>query len=111
MRPCLPETTHIREPSPSLAGRRVSRMNGAGNKILVLDLRGGSAATPDEARAIHRAPGLDYDQMMVLSNPAARYARLCQHLHNDGNLAGACGNGTRCVADRSRGRPGRIRWS
>ena len=51
----------------SLAGRRVARMNGAGNKILVLDLRDGAAApTPQEARAIHRSAGLDYDQLMVL---------------------------------------------
>ena len=45
-------------------------MNGAGNKILVLDERGGATLpTPAEARAIHLAPGLDYDQMMVLSEP------------------------------------------
>ncbi|MFZ2106253.1 MAG: diaminopimelate epimerase, partial [Roseiarcus sp.] len=45
-------------------------MNGAGNKILVLDLRGGAGVpTPAEARAIHSAPGLDYDQLMVLSDP------------------------------------------
>ena len=85
-----------------LAGRRVARMNGAGNKILVLDLRDGARLpTPQEARAIHRAPGLDYDQMMVLTP-----ARLADTLadvaiyNNDGSLAGACGNGTRCVADR-----------
>jgi diaminopimelate epimerase len=77
-------------------------MNGAGNKILVLDLRG-SPVTPSaaEARAIHRAPGLDYDQMMTLSDPrtsgTTSYVRI---YNNDGSLAGACGNGTRCVADR-----------
>jgi len=77
-------------------------MNGAGNKILVLDLRGGERPpTPDEARAIHRAPGLDYDQMMVLSNPrSAGTLAFVSIFNNDGNLAGACGNGTRCVADR-----------
>ena len=85
-----------------LAGRAIARMNGAGNKILVLDLRGSSVApTPEEARAIHRAPGLDYDQMMVLSDPrragTAAYVRI---YNNDGTLAGACGNGARCVADR-----------
>ena len=77
-------------------------MNGAGNKILVLDLRDAPAApTAAEARAIHRAPGLDYDQMMTLSAPrtagTAAYVRI---YNNDGSLAGACGNGTRCVADR-----------
>jgi diaminopimelate epimerase len=86
----------------SLAGRRVSRMNGAGNKILVLDLRGGATLpTPAEARAIHRAPGLDYDQLMVLSDPRDRQTLAHVTIYNnDGSLAGACGNGTRCVADR-----------
>jgi diaminopimelate epimerase len=77
-------------------------MNGAGNKILVLDLRGGaSLPTPAEARAIHRAPELDYDPMMVLSDP--RHPETLAYVsiyNNDGSLAGACGNGTRCVADR-----------
>jgi diaminopimelate epimerase len=86
----------------TLAGRRVARMNGAGNKILVLDLRGGaSLPTPQEARAIQRAPGLDYDQMMVLTDPH-KPGTLAYVLiyNNDGSLAGACGNGARCVADR-----------
>jgi len=85
-----------------LAGRRVARMNGAGNKILVLDLRDGTTVpTPREARAIHRAPGLDYDQMMTLTPPrAADTLSYVLIYNNDGSLAGACGNGTRCVADR-----------
>ena len=86
----------------SLAGRPIARMNGAGNKILVLDLRGlPLLPSPEDARAIHRAPGLDYDQMMVLSDPktgsTAAYVRI---YNNDGTLAEACGNGARCVADR-----------
>jgi diaminopimelate epimerase len=86
----------------ALAGRQVSRMNGAGNKILVLDLRDGAALpSPEEARAIHRAPGLDYDQMMVISDPRRADAMAYLSIYNnDGSLAGACGNGTRCVADR-----------
>ncbi len=85
-----------------LAGRAIARMNGAGNKILVLDLRGSHLLPgPAEARAIHRAPHLDYDQMMVLSDPrapgTAAYVRI---YNNDGTLAGACGNGARCVAYR-----------
>jgi diaminopimelate epimerase len=88
--------------SHPLAGRAVTRMNGAGNKILVLDLRGSSVLPqPAEARANRRAPHLDYDQMMVLSDPrtpgTTAYLRI---YNNDGTLAGACGNGARCVADR-----------
>src|SRR5208282_4875816 len=83
-------------------GRTIARMNGAGNKILVLDLRGlPLLPSPEDARAIHQATGHDYDQMMVLSNPktdgAAAYVRI---YNNDGTLAEACGNGARCVADR-----------
>ena len=86
----------------SLAGRRVARMNGAGNKILVLDLRDGSAPpTPAQARDIHAAPGLDYDQMMTLTPPRSPQTLSYVLIYNnDGSLAGACGNGTRCVADR-----------
>jgi diaminopimelate epimerase len=85
-----------------LAGRTIARMNGAGNKILVLDLRGGSVRpAPADARAIHRAPGLDYDQMMVVADPrTAGTAADVIIFNNDGTLAGACGNGARCVADR-----------
>jgi diaminopimelate epimerase len=85
-----------------LAGRAIARMNGAGNKILVLDLRGASVRpSPEDARAIHRAPGLDYDQMMVVFDPKrAGTAADALIFNNDGTLAGACGNGTRCVADR-----------
>ena len=98
----------------SLAGRRVARMNGAGNKILVLDLRGGGAAppTPAQARAIHRAPGLDYDQMMVLTDPhEAGTLAYVPIYNNDGSLAEACGNGTRCVADRLARETGAARLS
>jgi diaminopimelate epimerase len=85
-----------------LAGRTIARMNGAGNKILVLDLRGGSVRpAPADARAIHRAPGLDYDQMMVVADPrTAGTAADVIIFNNDGTLAEACGNGARCVADR-----------
>ena len=77
-------------------------MNGVGNKILTLDLRGTAVLpTPAEARAIDRAPGLDYDQLMVLSDPVRPGTEAFVRIYNnDGGEAGACGNGTRCVADR-----------
>jgi diaminopimelate epimerase len=85
-----------------LAGRAIARMNGAGNAILALDMRGSRGRpTAGDARAIHRAPGLSYDQMMVLRDPKkAGTAADVLIYNNDGTLAGACGNGTRCVADR-----------
>jgi diaminopimelate epimerase len=77
-------------------------MNGVGNKILALDLRGtATLPTPAEVRAINRAPGLDYDQLMVLSDPVRPRTEAFVHIYNnDGSEAGACGNGARCVADR-----------
>ncbi len=85
-----------------LAGRAIARMNGAGNKILVLDMRGSTGRpAPADARAIHRAPRLDYDQMMVIGDPRAEGTAADVIIYNnDGTRAGACGNGARCVADR-----------
>jgi diaminopimelate epimerase len=89
-------------PRHPLAGRAIHRMNGAGNVILVLDLRGSpDRPTAGDARAIHRAPGLSYDQMMVMGDPGTPGTAADVLIYNnDGTLAGACGNGTRCVADR-----------
>ena len=78
-------------PRHLLAGRTVARMNGAGNAILVLDLRGSSIRpTAEDARAINRAPGLSYDQMMVLRDPKTAAAAADVLIYNnDGTLAGA----------------------
>jgi diaminopimelate epimerase len=83
-----------------LAGRPFFKMNGLGNEIIVLDLRGAAlAVSPAEARAIHHSEGLAYDQLMVLHDcvtPGTEaFVRI---LNNDGSESGACGNGTRCVA-------------
>ena len=83
-----------------LDGRRILRMNGIGNKILVLDLRGTDIVLAgEEARAIAHAPGLDFDQLMALHDPCATGADAALRIYNvDGSLSAACGNGTRCVA-------------
>jgi diaminopimelate epimerase len=83
-----------------LANRPILRMNGIGNEILVLDLRGaGVVVAPAEARAIGRAKGLHFDQMMVLHDARAAGADAAMQIFNiDGSLSAACGNGTRCVA-------------
>jgi diaminopimelate epimerase len=90
-------TTPSRHP---LTGRTVYKMNGAGNAILVLDLRGtGYVATPFDARALHHAPGLAYDQLMVLNDPQKLQDDATMTIYNqDGSLSASCGNGTRCVA-------------
>lgn len=83
-----------------LADRPIFRMNGAGNEILVLDLRGaGREVAPAEARAIAGADGLRFDQLMVLHEPRGAGAHAFMRIYNtDGSLSNACGNGTRCVA-------------
>ena len=83
-----------------LAGRRIAKMNGAGNEIVVLDLRGsGARVTAAAARAIGATDGLHYDQLMVLHDAAGAEAAAAMKIFNiDGSLSGACGNGTRCVA-------------
>jgi diaminopimelate epimerase len=90
----LTETLH------RLAGHDIVKMNGAGNEILVLDLRGaGYALTPDDARALAAAPGLGYDQLMVLGDPQEPGEDAFMTIFNrDGSLSASCGNGTRCVA-------------
>ncbi|RTL86608.1 MAG: diaminopimelate epimerase [Hyphomicrobiales bacterium] len=83
-----------------LDNRPILRMNGAGNEILVLDLRGlDHVLAPQEARAIAAAPGLRFDQLMALHDPRAPGDDAFMRIYNvDGSLSGACGNGTRCVA-------------
>ena len=82
------------------ARRRIVKMNGAGNRIDVVDLRGVKGGLgADQARAIHRMPGLAFDQLMVLDEPRrAGTAAFVRIFNNDGSEAEACGNGTRCVA-------------
>ncbi|MGW9331852.1 diaminopimelate epimerase [Bosea sp. NPDC055594] len=84
----------------ALAHRRFLRMNGLGNEITVLDLRGTkTVVSAGEARAIAAAPGMHFDQLMVLHDPRTPGTDAFVRIYNtDGSEAGACGNGTRCVA-------------
>ncbi len=83
-----------------LAGRKVSKMNGLGNEIVILDLRGAPyAVSAADVRAIERDPHLSFDQLMVLEDPHhAGTEAFIRIFNTDGSEAGACGNGTRCVA-------------
>ena len=85
--------------SDALANIELVRMNGAGNAIVVADLRGTDVVpTTDEARAIAAAPGLSFDQLMTIHDPLSAGTDAYLRIYNvDGSLAGACGNGTRCV--------------
>jgi len=84
----------------ALDNRPFLKMNGIGNSIIVLDLRGTDIVVrPDDARAIGHAPGLHYDQLMVIHDAGQNGTNGRMKIFNiDGSLSGACGNGTRCVA-------------
>jgi diaminopimelate epimerase len=82
----------------TLANRSFAKMNGIGNEIVVLDLRGDPVAvTAAAARAI--ASQVPYDQLMVLQPPrAAGTEAFIRIYNNDGSESNACGNGMRCIA-------------
>lgn len=77
------------------------KMNGAGNKILVMDARGaGKAFSGKMAAALGEHEALHFDQLMLIENRSTSTADACVTIFNvDGSEAEACGNGTRCVAD------------
>lgn len=84
----------------ALAHRRFLKMNGLGNQITVLDLRGTRLKVSEaEARAIAAEPRAHFDQLMVLHDARTPGTDAFIRIYNtDGSEAGACGNGTRCVA-------------
>lgn len=75
------------------------KMNGLGNEIIVVDLRGTKRIlTADEVRQIAGQPRWRFDQMMVLHDPRSQASEAFVRIYNtDGSEAGACGNGMRCV--------------
>lgn len=83
-----------------LASRPVIKMNGLGNEILILDLRGAPGdLSPAVVKAIGRGERLGFDQLMVLRDPRSPSTDASVQIYNsDGSEAGACGNGMRCVA-------------
>jgi diaminopimelate epimerase len=83
-----------------LANRRFLKMNGLGNEIVVVDLRGAAGAVSvAEARAVARDPRSRFDQLMAIHDPRSPDTHAYLRIYNtDGSQSGACGNGTRCVA-------------
>lgn len=77
------------------------KMHGLGNDFVILDWRQADIAMPEDAARLiaDRRRGVGCDQIMVL-RPARADGDLYLEMFNaDGSQAGACGNGTRCVAD------------
>lgn len=85
------------------------KMHGLGNDFVVLDARDGRLVIgPEEARAIgNRRTGVGFDQLLILEPARDGMADVFMRIRNpDGSEAGACGNGTRCVAAQVMGESG-----
>jgi diaminopimelate epimerase len=76
-----------------------AKMNGLGNKILVIDMRGRTdKVTPAAAIALNAEADTQFDQIMAIHDPKAQGTdAFIDILNSDGSKAQACGNGTRCV--------------
>ncbi|MFP5374596.1 MAG: diaminopimelate epimerase [Gammaproteobacteria bacterium] len=80
---------------------RFSKMHGAGNDFVLLDLRAGAPApSPDLCRQLaDRRTGVGCDQILTIEPPADTGAVAGYRIWNsDGSVAAQCGNGARCVA-------------
>lgn len=78
------------------------KMHGLGNDFVILDNRlGDKSFTPEQIRQIaDRRFGVGCDQLMLLEPSRTPGADCFMRIYNpDASEAGACGNGTRCVAD------------
>ncbi|MGO7421312.1 diaminopimelate epimerase, partial [Rhizobium ruizarguesonis] len=86
-----------------------ARMNGLGNKILVVDMRGRpDKVTPAAAVALNADPQTEFDQIMAIHDPKAEGTdAFIDILNSDGSKAQACGNGTRCVVQALAAETGR----
>jgi diaminopimelate epimerase len=86
-----------------MAQRSFIKMHGLGNDFVVIDARERDIKlSPTEAKAIaDRHSGVGCDQLLILEKPAKPNLAdvFMRILNSDGSESGACGNGTRCVAD------------
>ena len=90
-----------------------ARMNGLGNKILVIDMRGRTdRVTPAAAIALAADPATAFDQIMAIHDPKAENTDAWIDILNcDGTKAQACGNGTRCVVQALSAETGRRQFT
>ena len=88
-------------PYPRATAMRFTKMHGAGNDFVVLDLRHG-LPPPDAALAAalaDRHRGVGCDQILTIEAPRSAAAVAAYRIWNsDGSPSQQCGNGARCVA-------------
>ncbi len=95
-------TPSFEDPDKAWAMTGFWKMHGCGNDFVVLDTR-------DEPVLLDRATiqwigdrhrGIGFDQLLIIEPTDKAGADIFMRIYNpDGSEAGACGNGTRCVAD------------
>ena len=86
---------------PTRKPLRFSKMHGAGNDFVVLDLRDGAPPpSPEFSRALaDRHTGVGCDQILTIEPPRSAGAVASYRIWNaDGSNAMQCGNGARCIA-------------
>ena len=76
-----------------------AKMNGAGNEIIVADMRGRADRVSAEAAiALNAGAATRFDQIMAIHDPRTPGTDyFIEIMNSDGTGAQACGNGTRCV--------------
>jgi diaminopimelate epimerase len=77
------------------------KMNGLGNDFVVVDARARKLTLGAEAarRIGDRHRGVGFDQLLVIEPSTGKGDYSLRIWNPDGSETGACGNGTRCVAD------------
>lgn len=86
---------------------RFTKMHGLGNDFVIFDLRSEhELAMTWQIPTSHAAPliadrrrGIGCDQILILRKPIGAGDLYLEMWNADGSQTGACGNGTRCVAD------------
>ncbi|MBW8638543.1 diaminopimelate epimerase [Hoeflea sp. WL0058] len=86
-----------------------AKMNGLGNEILVVDMRGrDDVVAPEAAIALAADSRTAFDQIMAIHDPKrAGTDAWVDILNSDGSKAQACGNGMRCVVQALAAETGR----
>lgn len=89
------------------------KMNGLGNQIVVVDMRGrADRVAPAAAIAINGTAGTKFDQIMAIHDPRTPgTANYIEIVNSDGSRAQACGNGMRCVVQALTAEQGRHRFT
>jgi diaminopimelate epimerase len=96
-----PADTAVSRNAAIATARRFSKMHGAGNDFVVLDLRKGAPPpSPTVCRAMaDRHTGVGCDQLLTIEAPRTSTALASYRIWNaDGSPSQQCGNGARCVA-------------